>query len=191
MPPKKAAQPLVSLPSRRRSGRLSATPKKSVYFDDSGDSEDELAQSKRKRGRPVRKASSSPEVSEDQYQESSQQGSEVEEEGGEEGEDDDYDSEEEAPPKKRGRLVKSQGTGRQMSNGSKSHGTSNANGVGVKEDDSDSFDESAPPKVTIIPLVKLRDTGGVEYEDEKLHNNTMLFLGDLKVNNQRPWLKCK
>ncbi|KAF4334173.1 hypothetical protein FBEOM_11997 [Fusarium beomiforme] len=57
-----------------------------------------------------------------------------------------------------------------------------------KEDD-DEDDEDAPPKVTIIPLEKLRDTDGVEYEDFKLHKNTMLFLRDLKANNQRPWLK--
>lgn len=60
-----------------------------------------------------------------------------------------------------------------------------------EEDDDDEDDEDAPPKVTIIPLEKLRDTDGVEYEDFKLHKNTMLFLRDLKAHNQRPWLKCK
>ncbi|KAM0201338.1 hypothetical protein ACHAPA_005371 [Fusarium lateritium] len=58
-----------------------------------------------------------------------------------------------------------------------------------EDDDGDSDDSDAPPKVTIIPLVKLRDTEGIEYEDLKLHKNTMLFLRDLKANNQRPWLK--
>lgn len=60
-----------------------------------------------------------------------------------------------------------------------------------EEDDDDEDDEDAPPKVTIIPLEKLRGTDGVEYEDFKLHKNTMLFLRDLKAHNQRPWLKCK
>lgn len=60
-----------------------------------------------------------------------------------------------------------------------------------EDEDGDSDDSDAPPKVTIIPLVKLRDTEGIEYEDFKLHKNTMLFLRDLKANNQRPWLKCK
>ncbi|KAF5677997.1 hypothetical protein FCIRC_6598 [Fusarium circinatum] len=58
-----------------------------------------------------------------------------------------------------------------------------------EEDDDDEDDEDAPPKVTIIPLEKLRDTDGIEYEDFKLHKNTMLFLRDLKAHNQRPWLK--
>ncbi|KAF4991595.1 hypothetical protein FGRMN_7714 [Fusarium graminum] len=58
-----------------------------------------------------------------------------------------------------------------------------------ESDDVDSDDSGAPPKVTITPLVKLRDTGGVELEDFKLHRNTLLFLRDLKANNQRPWLK--
>ncbi len=59
------------------------------------------------------------------------------------------------------------------------------------ENDSDEdFDEDAPPKVTFIPIPKLRDTGGVEYTDTKLHNNTLAFLKDLKANNKRTWLKC-
>ncbi|KAM0426796.1 hypothetical protein ACHAPT_008112 [Fusarium lateritium] len=56
-------------------------------------------------------------------------------------------------------------------------------------DDDDEDDEDAPPKVTIIPLEKLRDTDGVDYEDFKVHKNTLLFLRDLKANNRRPWLK--
>ncbi len=57
-------------------------------------------------------------------------------------------------------------------------------------DDSDEeFDEDAPPKVTFIPLPKLRDTGGIEYADDRLHPNTMAFLKDLKANNKRSWLK--
>jgi hypothetical protein len=58
------------------------------------------------------------------------------------------------------------------------------------DEDDDSFDEDAPPKVTYIPLPKLRDTGGIPYEDNRLHKNTMLFLKDLKANNKRTWLKC-
>ncbi|RMJ14819.1 hypothetical protein CDV36_005530 [Fusarium kuroshium] len=57
------------------------------------------------------------------------------------------------------------------------------------DDDDDEDDEDAPPKVTFIPLEKLRDTDGVDYEDFKVHKNTLLFLRDLKANNKRPWLK--
>lgn len=57
--------------------------------------------------------------------------------------------------------------------------------------DDSADDEHARPRVKITPLVKMRDTGGVEYEDKKLHNNTLLFLKDLKANNVRAWLKGK
>lgn len=60
----------------------------------------------------------------------------------------------------------------------------------ASDEEEDSFDESAPPKIIYIPLPKLRDTGGIPYEDSRLHKNTMLFLKDLKANNQRSWLKC-
>ncbi|KAJ4293964.1 hypothetical protein N0V88_005478 [Collariella sp. IMI 366227] len=53
----------------------------------------------------------------------------------------------------------------------------------------ESVDEDAPPKVTFIPLPKLRDTGGIEYTDDRLHPNTLAFLKDLKANNKRSWLK--
>ncbi|KAJ9151345.1 Glycoside hydrolase family 92 protein [Pleurostoma richardsiae] len=56
----------------------------------------------------------------------------------------------------------------------------------------DDDDDDRPRKVgrvTIIPLPKLRDTGGVDYEDTRLHKNTLLFLKDLKANNKRDWLK--
>ncbi|KAH8884645.1 hypothetical protein GQ53DRAFT_751929 [Thozetella sp. PMI_491] len=58
-----------------------------------------------------------------------------------------------------------------------------------EEDDDEEFDEAAPPKVTFIPHVKLRDEGGVPYKDDRLHKNTMEFLKDLKANNKRSWLK--
>lgn len=60
-----------------------------------------------------------------------------------------------------------------------------------KNDESEDDDASDEPKVTFIPLPELRDTNGVEYEDTKVHPNTLLFLGDLKANNKRSWLKSK
>ncbi|KAK7728887.1 hypothetical protein SLS53_009350 [Cytospora paraplurivora] len=58
-----------------------------------------------------------------------------------------------------------------------------------EEDDDSELAEDEAPRVTIVPLIKLRDTGGVDYEDDRLHKNTMLFLKDLKANNNRKWLK--
>ncbi|RYC61596.1 hypothetical protein CHU98_g4624 [Xylaria longipes] len=58
-----------------------------------------------------------------------------------------------------------------------------------ENEDSEDEDASDEPRVTFIPLPKLRETNGVEYEDTKVHPNTFLFLGDLKANNKRSWLK--
>ena len=57
-------------------------------------------------------------------------------------------------------------------------------------DDEDSDEEARPPKVTIIPLPKAREAGDIPYEDGRLHENTMLFLKDLKANNNREWMRC-
>ncbi|AEO64345.1 uncharacterized protein THITE_123729 [Thermothielavioides terrestris NRRL 8126] len=65
-----------------------------------------------------------------------------------------------------------------------------AAGKAAEESGDDEFDEAAPPKVTFVPLPKLRDTGGVEYADDRLHPNTLAFLADLKANNKRSWLKA-
>ena len=64
------------------------------------------------------------------------------------------------------------------------------NGAQEEEEDDDD-DEDDGPRVTIIPKPKLRDIDGVPYEDERLHQNTLLFLKDLKANNKRSWLKRK
>lgn len=41
----------------------------------------------------------------------------------------------------------------------------------------------------VMDIPKAKDPGGVLYEDERIHPNTMEFLEDLKKNNQREWLK--
>ena len=93
------------------------------------------------------------------------------------------------PPKKRGRPAKKQ---LKKEESEESYGDELAQEEPEEEeDDDDEDDEDAPMKVTIIPLEKMRDTDGIEYQDFNLHKNTLLFLRDLKANNQRPWLKCK
>ncbi|SMR52123.1 unnamed protein product [Zymoseptoria tritici ST99CH_3D1] len=49
--------------------------------------------------------------------------------------------------------------------------------------------ENYKPGVTIIKKPKARPAGNVKYADETIHPNTLLFLKDLKANNNRPWLK--
>ncbi|KAL8821748.1 MAG: hypothetical protein Q9223_000272 [Gallowayella weberi] len=47
----------------------------------------------------------------------------------------------------------------------------------------------APGEEVFIKLPKARSDGGVKYKEGLIHPNTMLFLGDLKENNDREWLK--
>ncbi|KAL8889811.1 MAG: hypothetical protein Q9215_002953 [Flavoplaca cf. flavocitrina] len=47
----------------------------------------------------------------------------------------------------------------------------------------------APGEEVFIKLPKARGDGGVKYQEGIIHPNTMLFLGDLKANNDREWLK--
>ncbi|CAH0057034.1 unnamed protein product [Clonostachys solani] len=49
--------------------------------------------------------------------------------------------------------------------------------------------EDEPSGVVIIPLEQVRDEGNIEYVDFRLHPNSLLFLVDLKSNNNRRWLK--
>lgn len=46
-----------------------------------------------------------------------------------------------------------------------------------------------PGTEVVIRKPKARATGGEAYSDETIHPNTMLFLADLKANNDRGWLK--
>jgi hypothetical protein len=49
----------------------------------------------------------------------------------------------------------------------------------------------APGTQVIIKRPKPRTPGKVPYSDITIHPNTMLFLKDLKANNDREWLKSK
>ena len=49
----------------------------------------------------------------------------------------------------------------------------------------------APGEAVFIPLPKAKEAGKTPYEDHTIHPNTMEFLGDLKKNNDRDWLKGK
>ena len=46
-----------------------------------------------------------------------------------------------------------------------------------------------PGREVFIKLPKAREAGKTPYKDETIHPNTMLFLKDLKANNDREWLK--
>ena len=47
----------------------------------------------------------------------------------------------------------------------------------------------APGEAIFVKLPKAREAGKTPYKDDTIHPNTMLFLQDLKGNNDREWLK--
>lgn len=150
---------------RRRSGRISASGQKSKYFEGNSDVSDDDSTAAQYYGKPSTGSSNSN-------------------------------------GKKRGRPAKKAGASKKakLASSDDEHGDDYAEehsdaepGSADEEDDEDDDDDDdddAPPRVTITPLVKLRETGGVPYEDTRLHKNTLLFLKDLKANNKRTWLKC-
>ncbi|KAL8393074.1 hypothetical protein RB595_003032 [Gaeumannomyces hyphopodioides] len=198
MPPRKRKAPAASKSApkpassgRRQSQRIGSSAKKSQYFESGSDSEgDPEPASKRARtgaagakytGRRGPKPES--DESEDAYQEpdgddnDDDDDEEVADEeekssGGEEGDDD-----ETPKPKSKQKPAKAaRGRGRPASK--------------KQQADDDDDDDDEEPRVTFIPHKKLRDAGGVEYADDRVHPNTLLFLADLKANNKRAWLKA-
>ncbi|KAK0385358.1 hypothetical protein NLU13_7834 [Sarocladium strictum] len=170
MPAAKRSADSIAEP-RRRSGRLSSTPKKSNYFEDpdteSGD--DELPP--RKRGRPSKTKSLQAKSSEEKYDVSDE-------------DDELVKDEEESRPRKRGRPPKNAKLAKKESEDQYEDDEEEED-----DDEDEERDEAAPMRTKIIPLEQMRDAGGVDYEDYKIHKNTLLFLRDLKANNRRPWLK--
>lgn len=62
----------------------------------------------------------------------------------------------------------------------------------IDDKSQDSHASDAPHRtITIITHEKLRPLGGTDYEDHKVHPNTLLYLTDLKANNTRAWFKSK
>lgn len=48
----------------------------------------------------------------------------------------------------------------------------------------------APGTQLIIKKPRARDAGDTPYTESTIHPNTMLFLKEIKANNDRQWLKC-
>lgn len=211
------SSPATGGSSRRRSNRISLGGKKSTYFE-GNDDDDELdvgAPPRKTAKTQAKSRKSTVEESEDelQYEEEEDNWSEGDaddgfEEDKEESDDDDDDgSESEEPPpaaKKRGRGRPAKATARatpvkkasakaRASNTPKAKPMAKAKAkMKVKaesEEDEDDDDDDEDNRITFIPAVQLRDTGGVDYEDTRLHKNTLLFLKDLRANNKRSWLK--
>ncbi|ORY62664.1 uncharacterized protein BCR38DRAFT_346638 [Pseudomassariella vexata] len=181
MPPKKRAQakPTPQSGGRRRSQRVSFTGKKSTYFEDDVD-ESDASLPPRKAAKPNTKKRANNDLDEEhQFVDE-----EVSEDDQGEGSDDAEDSVE-PPPRKRGRPAKAA----KVTKAAKETPKKRAK-VESEDEDEDDWDDDAP-RVTFTKLPELRDTGGIDYEDDRLHPNTMLFLKELKANNKRLWLKLR
>ncbi len=143
------------------------TPKKSPYFehpDTDPESESEIE----------KEASGYEDEDESASLVSSPPESEVEEEVDEDASEDD------APKKrKRGRPMKSNGNSVAVSAGKKGQELWRP---GAKID-------AAPGEAVFIKLPKAREAGKTPYTDSTIHPNTLLFLKDLRANNDREWLK--
>ena len=144
------------------------TPKKSPYFEhpDSSDPESESDIEK--------EASGYEDEDESASLVSSPPESDVEEKSYEDA------SENDAPRKrKKGRPAKSNGNSQVASAGKKGQELWRP---GAKVD-------AAPGEAVFIKLPKAREAGKVPYTDSTIHPNTLLFLKDLRANNDREWLK--
>ncbi|KAI5919632.1 hypothetical protein F4810DRAFT_475933 [Camillea tinctor] len=129
------------------------------------------------------------------YEDEAEASDDDEEGSNEEEEEEEEEEDVTPPPKKRGRPASTTKSTAAAKGGKKGKaGVGGAkSGAGGKakrdEDEDEDEDDDEENRITFIPLPQLRDTGGVEYADTRLHGNTMLFLKDLKANNQRNWLK--
>jgi uncharacterized protein (TIGR02453 family) len=164
---------LASTPGSRASKRLkesaentpkSSTPKKSKYFEESdSDAED--------------KNDGSTDAEESGYDEGEPSDASSDEES-----EDEYDSEEDEKPRKKQR--------RQTGSAKKSAGI----GTAIIETGKQLWREGVkaglgPGKAVFIEKPKPRSDGGIPYVADRIHPNTLLFLADLKANNERQWLK--
>ncbi len=179
MPPRKRRAPNTPEASgRRRSQRIPSSGKKSQYFEadseNSSNDEEGSRPSKRARAAGVRRAYGGQKAPKADTDDEEAYKEDESEEADNDGSDDTADEEEEeVRPAVKAKM-----------------GASATRQVKKKNaSDEEDEDEDEEPRVTFIPHKKMRDIGAVEYEDDKIHKNTMLFLKDLKANNKRSWLK--
>ncbi|RYP50383.1 hypothetical protein DL768_004058 [Monosporascus sp. mg162] len=181
-----------SFRERRRSQRVRSTATKSTYFGAGSDADDGsdvvLPPTRGKKAPPKERGKVEEEI---RYDDDGEDEYESGDNDGDDGDEDDDDLPPEAPPnkKRRGRPSKQQQAEKKQKTSRQDSKASAAKAKRQETDDDDEGSEDEDGRVTFIPLPQLRDTGGVDYEDARLHPNTLLFLRDLKANNKRSWLK--
>lgn len=168
---KRAASNSMPLSAEQtRSKKPKATPTKSEYFASTG-----------VHGETAEDESSDGEGSSANEDEVSNFGNESKSSSSDAEDDDTYDSESDTAPKKRKsapsrKVATASATIRTKENDLLKPGVKTGLGPGTQ---------------VVIKKPKARPAGKTPYEDETIHPNTLLFLKDLKVNNERQWLKCK
>lgn len=199
----------AAAPARRRSTRISSTGKTSRYFEqDDVDDEDAPAA----RSAKAKKRAAGPEDSDEVDDAPFREGPEdADEEGATSAADDGLEATPPSRKRSRGRPAKAtpnkkakptgvvedndpkgptpRKRGRPAKAVSKTAAKKQPKAAEEEEEDDDNDDSEEENRITIEPLPQLRDTGGIAYEDTKLHPNTLAFLKDLKANNKRSWLK--
>jgi hypothetical protein len=168
---KRAASNSTPLTAEKKSSKKQkATPTKSQYFKSSQDRAEVVAEDEH-----LDSEDSSPPEGGDSAFES--EGQDISSED----DDDEYDSDTEDKPR----------------SGKKAKATSipkTSAAIRTKENDLLRPGVKAglgPGTEVVIKKPKARSAGKTPYRDDTIHPNTMLFLEDLKANNERQWLKSK
>ena len=158
----------------KQSKRQKATSTKSEYFEPSG-----------KHGKDVKDETSDEEESSPDDEDISNFGDEAESSSSSDAEDDDddddYESEREVDPQKRKKTTPGKGTSTATPLRTKGNDLLRP---GVKTG-------LGPGTQVVIKKPKSRPAGKTPYRDAAIHPNTLLFLKDLKSNNERQWLKSE
>lgn len=150
-----------------------ATPTKSHYFDNGKGVRDQVADLSDSASEP------SDAGDESEFEVATERDSPDAESEQEEEEEEEYiSSEEEKPKRKRKSLPAKQSKATLPSRGKGSELWREGAATGLE-----------PGTQIIIKKPKARAPGKTPYNDDTIHPNTMLFLEDLKANNDREWLK--
>lgn len=150
----------------KRSRTNKATPTKSQYFDSKDDSD------------------AGGDISDEESESVGGEGSDFDEGAEESGspepdDEDDYESEDEPKRRKKSTPGKTSQTSTTIrTKGNDVWKTGVKTGLG-------------PGNQVVIKKPKARPAGDTPYTDDTLHPNTLLFLSELKENNNREWLKSK
>lgn len=165
----------ISTPPARSSKRIKTaaklspaghqTPKKSIYFEHSEDSDGNSED-----------VATSAEESESGYEDEALSIAESEDTPPE---DDDYNSEKDKKMLQGGRKAKQKATSAEQMIGGKNDLWREGVKTGL-----------GPGKKVFIEKPKARGDGGIKYVPERIHPHTLEFLKDLKNNNDRVWFKA-